>query len=1194
MAERQTDFSDTAQIALTSTQIQVIDILRTAKSEKYHLADWYLGTIYTAKNTLNPDRFSQAAHSLRELLEKLPRVFAGSEVQESKPDFQGMRASLHSRMCSDKARYDGDWEGKIIDAKLDKTINRVDRYLELNQTPTRRGQIHSVINKSDPMHDILGQRIREEKAEQFHILWKTCEGLAHHNITSDETFFWEQLAAAERIIIDLLAPITAQDQIALRTIISKPHPEQDDIAKLVELIRRRGANYAYFFRTADSPAWITPLIENGFFNNPPNVEAVGDGRVSVPIWWPIFYLQKVSVQLPKMVVDILCSMEQTDNPRVLREIFSIACDLPDVTLSLRLVPLIKRFLHSPYRWGEAGLIVKILGKWGEASGPARDAAFEIVQCVIAFHPDPKQDKKRTRRKESPEAIGTLLEPAPRFDEWEYKEILEKGVRPLSEKEPYQVASFLVKAVANAIRMGSHQGDVDKLRDEDYSEIWCPRLDKTVHNYVDAKEELVHTMTYACEQVYEKALESIEALDKKLRNQRWKVLRRLRQQLYAHHPNDQTLPWISELILRHADYGKWEHHYEFQLMIRKASEHFGTRLLTQDERSAIFDKILQGPSKEDFSKWMGERYSEESYQKHQRDFHRMQLRPFAALLNDEIRRYLDELEGEEQAEVITDDSYSPYGGVSGGTISYRSPRSVEDLEKLTNRELLTYLNDWNEEYRDKDNWLVEINISALADVFKSLFKRSIVSDSQRLGFWIAHRDEIRRPIYVAAMIKTMQENVKDKNFGNLDQWIEFCAWALSHPESERIDGQPEPREESRDHPDWGGSRRAVVDFIDACVSKDIDVPLEARGGLAKLLERLCNEFDWRLDQDRPVLLNRDDPITEAINNTRSRALESLVNFGFWIRRRDQKDSVPEVANILSRRMAEGAKFPLSGPEHALLGMEFSYLFVLNQDWAVANRATLFPQGDASTWSDAFGSYLRFNRPFKAMFEILRSDFEHALENIKVLSHSKGDKDHVATLGQHLFTYYYFWELFPLTGAESLLERFYEQTSDDRKRWADLFDHVGRVLSNSGKNLEESLANRAIAYFDWRVRVAEPLELQKFEFWLEAECFGPEWRLRSYAKVLDHGLGKDVGLYLQIKALNKLLPYHLPLVVECFAKITDAMDQNTQMYISADDSRPILKAGLKSEDPQVRKNAERARENLLKLGRFDYLDLGEAQT
>ena len=81
----------------------------------------------------------------------------------------------------------------------------------------------------------------------------------------------------------------------------------------------------------------------------------------------------------------------------------------------------------------------------------------------------------------------------------------------------------------------------------------------------------------------------------------------------------------------------------------------------------------------------------------------------------------------------------------------------------------------------------------------------------------------------------------------------------------------------------------------------------------------------------------------------------------------------------------------------------------------------------------------------------------------------------------------------------------------------------------------------------------------------------------------------GLFLQVRALNKMLPNHLALVVECFAKITDRLNQDTQLYISADEAKPVLRAGLTAEAPQVRENAERARENLLRLGRFDYLDV-----
>lgn len=1002
--------------------------------------------------------------------------------------------------------------------------------------------------------------------------------------------FQPELSGKERLPgdVDLTKPITTEDLTELKAILARGNQVTPiEIERVMQLLESRGSNYDYFFQNAGDAVWLDPLSERGYFLNPPDAEQTTEGHYIVPWWPPLEYLIRIFDAAPAEVMGIISELPNTDNFRVLEGILKIVLKADSTDALLRFSRFITAFIDN-CRWGHE-LIISLLKKPFIFDAHLSEVTPALLLKIVEFRRDPREQEKRSRRKDNSEARNTSIEPIPRFDQWEYQQILEKGVRPLAEHEPYQVSRILIDAVASMIRLGMHPEDFEKGSDQDYSEIWCRRLDKPDRDYQDAKETLVQTLTYACEQVYENAPESIDALDQALRNHRWKVFKRLRQHLYASHPNDQTLPWIREQILGHADYPKWEHHFEFQLMIRKASEHFGPRLLSAEERKGIFDAILGGPSKESFRENIGERYSEEVFQQRQRYFHRMQLRPFAALLSGDVRRYFDELEGESSAEAVTDDSYSPYGRVTSGWVSQESPKTVEDLESFTDDELLAYLNDWNDEHRDKDNWLVEINISALAGVFQSLFKEKIVPDGERLDFWLANRDRIARPVYVAAMLKAMLELVKEKNFDKLDQWLEFCAWVLSHPDTVRVEGQPEPRDESRDHPDWGSSRRAVVDFIDACVNKDTDAPITARDGLAALLRQACGQSDWRLDHDRPVLLNRDDPITEAINNTRSRSLESLVNFGFWVRRQLPEDQLPEVTDILAERLADDAEIPLTRPEQALLGMHFGNLCTLNRDWAAQQREIFFPQANAAVWRDAFGSYIRFNRPVKLTFEILRGEFEYAIENLNILANEKGDgRELIDRLGQHLFTYY-LWEVYPLTGDESLLERFYERTKDDRKRWGQLFDHVGRSLRNSGRHLDKTLTDRIIAFFDWRFAVAEPLELQEFTFWLEAECLGSDWRLQSYSKILDLGRGKDVGLSLEVRALNKLLSNHLELVVECFAKITDAMDQGTQMYISADEAKPILKAGLTAEDPQVRENAERARENLLRLGRFDYLDV-----
>ena len=168
-------------------------------------------------------------------------------------------------------------------------------------------------------------------------------------------------------------------------------------------------------------------------------------------------------------------------------------------------------------------------------------------------------------------------------------------------------------------------------------------------------------------------------------------------------------------------------------------------------------------------------------------------------------------------------------------------------------------------------------------------------------------------------------------------------------------------------------------------------------------------------------------------------------------------------------------------------------------------------------------------------------------------------------------------------------FYEKTTEDKQRWANLFDHVGRSLRNSGKHIEENLRDRIFAFFDWRLGQKESEELRKIVFWLEAECLDSDWRLDAYAKILDVSPSDDMDIFFELDILNEMLESHTAKVVECFTKMVDAINQGERIYIGTDKAKPILKAGLDSEDESVRENAERAREILLSAGRYGFLDI-----
>lgn len=89
----------------TARRREVWRALKGRETEQYPLSEWYLGALCVLGDVRNPDRVSQAAQSLREVLEKLPEVVLGMDARVRSSGFQGMRRDLNCRLSKDKRRY---------------------------------------------------------------------------------------------------------------------------------------------------------------------------------------------------------------------------------------------------------------------------------------------------------------------------------------------------------------------------------------------------------------------------------------------------------------------------------------------------------------------------------------------------------------------------------------------------------------------------------------------------------------------------------------------------------------------------------------------------------------------------------------------------------------------------------------------------------------------------------------------------------------------------------------------------------------------------------------------------------------------------------------------------------------------------------------------------------------------------------
>ena len=1067
------------RLALNPKQQDILGFLQSKQTEKYPLSRWYTGALCALNNHYNPDRVAQAAHSLRELLEKLPEVIHGGDVKVRVPGFAEKRNIISERLLRAKKRYPEGWKGKSIDKNVTKLLTDVEEYLELTRQPTRREQIQQTLATIDPMVNSLDSETQEAKRDRYYHLWDQLQKFTHHKSNSDIAEFNNCLEELENAVFDLLAPITAQDQKEIQTILNLSDKSKNDIQRMFSLIERRGANFVFFFRQVSENAdatWLPYLKKRGYFAHPPNVQLIDDESVIFPFWWPIHYLAKVSNQAPDEVIEIVENLPSVSNPLVYDGVMEIALQLHG-DQSAKLKPKILESVSIEYQ-SRTYRYADLLAHWVKENQIS--VALELSKILIPFTPDPQLREKRKRRKENPMDLGTTLYPAPRIkNSWEYSRIMTNGVYPLAESEPYEVARLLIYAVSNMFRLRVHQDDPGKKLD--FSDTWFPRLHGSDRSYDNHEKTLVYGLTFACEKVFEKSQETITDLDKLLRKQEWKVFERLRQHLYAQYPNEKTKPWIRELILEREDYHQWQHPYEFQQMIRAACDHFKEELLTRAERGRIFDTILSGPSKEDYWEIMDERFTEERFLKHQHYFHRRQFAPFVSVLFGKYKTYFQKLE-KDADDPISDEDYPPSEPKSGW-VSNRSPYSPEELANLTNEELLALVNEWEnaDEFHREDEF-VEINIEAFANVFQTVFMESIIPDTNRLRFWMQNRENIERPIYVRMMIDAMQEHVKKKNFDQLNEWLTFCEWVLSHPDQEYEDSHI-GSEESRENPDWSNTRRAVCDFIGICLKKGVDVPLTARGQLGRLLERLCTQYERRLDENIPVMLDQYDPLTEGINNTRSLALQELVNFGFWLRRHDSECEFSELMTILEKRFTqEGGAPHLTLPEYAILGRIFPWIINLDETWAIKHKSDFFPQNALPEWVAAFESLIGDSEPSTTTFKILREDFGFALQNLSDFKNRKPfGEEPISVLGEHLFTYY-LWDQYPLEGDGSLLEQYYQRTDNSPEYWGNLFNYIGHRLSNSRKDLDQSLKEKIMKFCKWRIDQKRPTELRHFTFWL----------------------------------------------------------------------------------------------------------------
>jgi hypothetical protein len=209
------------EVALVGQQL---DFYRALAEQDMRVAGWYLGARITLSNTKNPERLAQAAHSLRELMDKLhPVLGLPAEVEGGRlgDRFAVMTDRWERAKRQSSCHTDGVWSGKIDEAAR-RGFTAVDQAIEWQRKnrPRREETYRATIRALDVSGRVLPSWIEDTHVRLWDDLRDYFVRVCKHGQT-EEGEFSAALHTFELFVLERLKPRTYPEQATLDQLIAE-------------------------------------------------------------------------------------------------------------------------------------------------------------------------------------------------------------------------------------------------------------------------------------------------------------------------------------------------------------------------------------------------------------------------------------------------------------------------------------------------------------------------------------------------------------------------------------------------------------------------------------------------------------------------------------------------------------------------------------------------------------------------------------------------------------------------------------------------------------------------------------------------------------------------------------------------------------------------------------------------------------
>jgi hypothetical protein len=901
-------------------------------------------------------------------------------------------------------------------------------------------------------------------------------------------------------------------------------PSKEQVDRAIELLSRT-ANYQHFFEQLRSATWIEPLLERGFFRNPPEPIREG-GYARVPVWVESQYLARVAPDAPDIVLKVLSDLPATENTRVHEDVVDAALVLPPAS-AVRLVSKLITFLDAPFHSlvpEKLAALVERLAQNGRVA-PAVRLAHALLQ--------PRIDEPR-------EVSGYALppDPRPRFRHPEYDELLHRSLDAISDVDPAAGFSLLLRLLEEALELTNPRQAA-----EDFSYIWYPAIEGGRRTHRD-------DMRVALVTAIRRAAES-GALDPRwmlehLESQPWPVFHRL-----AMHVLRVNLAVVPDLARRAvadtADLFEPSGYHERALLIR---EGFG--LLDSDQRRGLLDAIERGPADEDAD--------EEGARRRLYWSARMMTAIESELPGDALEALASmRRELALDADALAEPEFA-FPASEGMWVGPTSPLTSEEILALSDADLLGRLATWEpgSGWRDPSREGLGLSLKEAAkrepNRFAHIAERLIDLDST----------------YARSAIDGWTEAARSGQPFEWSSILRLCDWVAS-----QLDPHPTSKEQP-DDPRWSWARRSVAALLsEGLTVSPRMIPLAHRSLVWEILVRLVEDPDPTPEHEDRYMETHLGAVAVAINSVRGEAMHAVIRYGLWVRHHELSeaesfdwglDRTPELRDVLDRHL--DLQIEPSLAVRSAYGQFAPWLHLLDVHWATTRLASIFPtEPEASAWFDAaWEAYVLYTQPFDSMIDVLRTVYSTAVARIGDAGSgfARAGRDPAENLAEHLAV---FLARGVLALDDDLVDEFFTRAPDHIRGHLHAF--LGRSFVNEPP--PDDVAQRGQALWDRRLATmtgeADSVdETMSFGWWFAASTVDLSWRFANLHEVLRRTGGRIAVASFVFKELARVSDQRPQDALEALRLMIRGGDDEWNLSAATNEIMEILTSGLRS-DPET---------------------------